>query len=70
MREIKQIRRPGRERPYVTIVDTGLAMAVQNFLASLYLGLLEGEDLRACIVEDELLDLANRLANELRERTF
>lgn len=70
-REIKQIKKPGRERPYITIVDTGLAMAAQNFIASLVLR--HGEEGNACldgIVWDEVEEIANRLARELQERTF
>lgn len=70
-RRIKQLRKPGREHPYITIVDSGLLLAAQNFIAMLCLRY--GEDGSACldsIVWDEVEEIANGLARELQQRTF
>lgn len=71
--DIKQLRKPGRERPYVTIVDSGLLMTAQNILAGLYLGVIDPEgDWPTLDGYDPefLLEVANRLARELADRTF
>lgn len=76
MDEIKQLRKPGRARPYVTIVDTGLLVAAQHMLAAVYLALEDPagsdfpglEDLAAA--QERILELANRLTDELTSRTF
>ena len=58
----------GRTRPYVTIVDTGLAVAIQNVLAG------------ACLAHDEgtvgafnwqrVHELSDLLSDEIERRTL
>ena len=67
--DIPQIREPGRVSPYITIVDTGLAVFIANLLAGLSLYHAEGE----LEIEDwmEKIEIANNaLALEIEQRTF
>jgi hypothetical protein len=68
MTMIPQLRKPGRNRPYVTIVDTGLAMRCQNLLAGVALG--QEEDPQWLPDLDKIEEAASALADELQRRTF
>lgn len=71
MDTIPSIRKEGRSRSYVTIVDTGLLLAAQHMLAGLCLAKLGEDGMTFDDVDTErLLELANRLAGELETRTF
>lgn len=67
--DVEQLMHPDRTRPYVTIVDTGIAMAAQNLLAGLVLARTEG-DWGDWPNPDDVERIANALAREIHERTF
>jgi hypothetical protein len=69
MDEIEQVRTPGRHHPYVTIVDTGLACAVSQFLAGVVLAEIEGDWDREALIE-RAQQLGEALTREIERRTF
>ena len=75
--DIKQVREPGRANPYITIVDTGLTMAAQNFLGMLELwvdeSIAEGMTLaefKKHINWTRVGNIADGLVKEIETRTF
>lgn len=73
----QQIKKLTREsgRPYITIVDSGLAMTIQWFLTAMYFQKIDPEGLDEWpqlddFDEEHILEMGNRLANELQKRTF
>ena len=75
--EIRPVTKPGRVNPYITIVDTGLAMAAQNFLGMLELWidetLAEGgtlDDFKANINWTRVGNISDGLFDEIESRTF
>lgn len=74
---IEQVREPGRENPYITIVDTGVALAAASFVGMLELwmdeALSEGmslADFKEGLVWGHIDAISAGLLKELKERTF
>jgi hypothetical protein len=63
---INQIKHPDREKPYVTIVDTGLAVRCQQLLVGVLMGHGEGWTVNLEMVEEA----AAALHDEIQHRTF
>lgn len=74
--EIKPLIKPGRQCPYVTVVDTALLMAAQNLLAVLSHSTNQGRTVLDLDGDEQMLDpervgaIANRIADALQDRTF
>ena len=74
---IRPVTEPGRTRPYITIVDTGVAMAAHLFLGMLELWVDESiadgdtlEDFKRNIDWGRVGAMHEGIRKELEERTF